>query len=53
MRDIPEVHADEEDERADLFSALVDRFGRVGGVELELPIRATPSRAATVGFGCD
>lgn len=29
-----------------LFSALLDRFGELGGVELELPVRATPPRAA-------
>jgi plasmid stability protein len=31
-----------------LFSALLDRFGELGGVELELPVRATPPRAADV-----
>ncbi len=30
----------------DLFSTLLDRFGRIGGVELDLPERATPTRAA-------
>jgi plasmid stability protein len=29
-----------------LFTALVDRFGALGGVELELPPRTTPARAA-------
>jgi plasmid stability protein len=29
-----------------LFSALVDRFGELGGVEFDLPARATPARAA-------
>jgi plasmid stability protein len=29
-----------------LFSALLDRFGELGGVELEPPPRATPVRAA-------
>ncbi len=29
-----------------LFTALLDRFGDIGGVELELPARATPARAA-------
>ena len=33
---------------ASLFSALLDRFGELGGVELELPVRATPPRAADV-----
>jgi plasmid stability protein len=29
-----------------LFTKLLDRFGDIGGVELELPPRATPARAA-------
>lgn len=29
-----------------LLSALADRFGALGGVELDLPPRATPARAA-------
>jgi hypothetical protein len=29
-----------------LFTELLDRFGDIGGVELELPPRATPARAA-------
>ena len=29
-----------------LFTTLLDRFGDVGGVELELPERSTPVRAA-------
>lgn len=35
-------------EPASLFTALLDRFGELGGVELELPVRATPPRAADV-----
>ena len=35
-------------EPASLFSALLDRFGELGGIELELPVRATPPRAADV-----
>lgn len=31
---------------ASLFAALLDRFGEMGGVELELPPRGTPPRAA-------
>jgi plasmid stability protein len=34
------------DGREELFEVLLDRFGRIGGVELELPARATPTRAA-------
>jgi antitoxin FitA len=29
-----------------LFQAMLDRFGEIGGVELELPPRTTPVRAA-------
>lgn len=29
-----------------LFTALLDRFGVLGGVDLELPDRAEPARAA-------
>jgi plasmid stability protein len=31
---------------AGLFTALLDRFGRLGGVDLELPNREEPPRAA-------
>lgn len=33
-------------EADDLFQVLLDRIGELGGVELELPARATPVRAA-------
>jgi plasmid stability protein len=36
----------DEPSRLDLFSALADRFGRLGGLDLDLPARATPPRAA-------
>ena len=29
-----------------LFHLMLDRFGEIGGVELELPDRASPARAA-------
>jgi plasmid stability protein len=29
-----------------LFTVLLDRFGDIGGVELDLPPRSTPARAA-------
>jgi len=29
-----------------LFTSLLDRFGAIGGVELDLPPRSTPVRAA-------
>lgn len=28
-----------------LFTALMERFGGIGGVELDLPTRSTPARA--------
>lgn len=34
------------DDADDLFETMLDRFGALGGVELELPSRATPVRAA-------
>jgi antitoxin FitA len=36
-----------EDTHQGLFPLLIDRFDRLGGVELELPPRTTPARAAT------
>ncbi len=32
--------------RADLFGALTERFQRLGGVDLDIPARNTPPRAA-------
>lgn len=32
--------------RTDLFSALTERFTRLGGADLDLPARATPPRTA-------
>jgi plasmid stability protein len=34
------------DESNGLFVTLLDRFGGVGGVELDLPARTTPVRSA-------
>jgi antitoxin FitA len=48
MRAILTAAVTDEDTRTDLFAALVDRFARVGGVELDLPARATPARAASL-----
>ena len=31
---------------AGLFTALLDRFGMLGGVDLDLPARSEPARAA-------
>ncbi len=40
------TEAVQDPDRADgLFVALLDRFGELGGVELELPARDTPLRA--------
>ena len=36
-------------ESPSLFQALMDRFGELGGVELELPPRAARPRAADFG----
>jgi plasmid stability protein len=36
----------EEAPQTDLFSALTERFTRLGGLDLDLPARATPPRAA-------
>ena len=40
-----------EDERpqTDLFSALTERFRQLGGVDLDVPARTTPPRAADLG----
>jgi plasmid stability protein len=46
MRAILAAAVSEEDQQG-LFPLLIDRFDRLGGVELELPPRATPVRAAT------
>ena len=36
-------------EAAGLFQALLDRFGELGGVDLELPLRTAQPRAAEFG----
>lgn len=41
--------ATEDEPRTDLFSALTERFAQLAGVELDLPARATPPRAADFG----
>ena len=33
-------------EAAGLFDAILDRFGELGGVELDIPAREAPARAA-------
>jgi plasmid stability protein len=46
MRAILTAAAAEEAPRAGLFTVLADRLAQLGGVELDLPSRATPPRAA-------
>lgn len=46
IRDILTTAVASEAPRADLFSALTERFSRIGGVDLDIPDRATPARAA-------
>lgn len=46
VRAILEEAVSEPEESGDLFTTLMDRFGDLGGVELELPARSTPARAA-------
>jgi len=46
MRAILTAAVRDEDPTQGLFSTLVDRFVEIGGVELDLPPRATPARAA-------
>lgn len=36
----------EDDEPRGLFSTILDRFGSLGGVDLDLPDRNTPTRPA-------
>lgn len=46
MRAILTAAVSDEEPRPGLFSALAKRFSQLGGVDLELPPRATPPRAA-------
>ena len=39
----------EPDEPSSLFQAIMDRFGELGGIELDLPPRATRARPAESG----
>ena len=48
IRDILTAAVAEDAPATDLFSALTDRFARLGGVELDLPARSTPPRAASL-----
>jgi plasmid stability protein len=46
MRAILTAAVRDDDTKQGLFSTLVDHFAELGGVELDLPPRATPARAA-------
>ena len=46
MRAILTAAVSDEEPRPGLFGTLVERFAGLGGVELDLPPRATPARAA-------
>jgi plasmid stability protein len=46
MRAILTAAAAEEAPRVGLFTVLADKLAQLGGVELDLPSRATPPRAA-------
>ncbi len=45
IRAILTAAVNEPDASRGLFTELLDRFGVIGGVELDLPARATPPRA--------
>ncbi|WP_433295760.1 FitA-like ribbon-helix-helix domain-containing protein [Actinoplanes sp. CA-030573] len=40
---------EEDGPRTDLFGALTDRFAQLGGVDLDIPARTAPPRAADFG----
>ena len=46
IREILVEAVSEPDESNGLFVTVLDRFGSVGGVELDLPARTTPVRSA-------
>ena len=46
IREILVEAVSEPDESSGLFITLLDRFGSVGGVELDLAARTTPVRSA-------
>lgn len=49
MRAILTEAVSEPGEDTGLFQALLDRFGQLGGVDLEIPPRTTRPRAADLG----
>ena len=46
IRAILTTAVSEPGERADLFTTLLDRFGAAGGIDLLIPPRSSPARAA-------
>lgn len=48
IRDILTEAVSQPSESRGLLATLLDRIGEVGGVELDLPERSTPARAAEV-----
>ena len=46
IRAILEEAVREPELRGNLFTVLLDRVGALGGVELDIPARSTPARAA-------
>lgn len=46
MREILTAAVDDGERSEDLFSALIDRFGALGGVDLDLPAREGRPRPA-------
>jgi plasmid stability protein len=46
IREILTAAVSEPASRADLFTTLLDRFGAVGGIDLPVPPRSSPARAA-------
>ena len=46
VRAILTASVTDEPPRTDLFSALTERFSELGGLDLDLPVRSTPPRAA-------
>jgi plasmid stability protein len=49
VRAILTAAVDESDSSRGLFTELLDRFGELGGVELDLPARANAARAPDLG----
>jgi plasmid stability protein len=48
MRAILTAAVADDPSRTSLFDALLDRFSRLDGVDLDLPARTTPPRAASL-----